>query len=124
MSFPKLFFFLFSFSSLFGVDTIEQFNAAKAKCEAGNGAACARMYYYYVPTRHTFVPGITLDLRKALFYAQKACELNDEDGCFFSGMTLYYGDEWAKIERDRARGKAYIQKACQLGKEDVCSHFP
>jgi len=107
-----------------GADTMKQFNETKTACDAGKGAACAKMYYYYVPTKHTYVPGITLDLHKALYYAQKACDLDDEDGCFFAGMTLYYGDEWEKIVRNKVRGKAYIEKACRLGKEDVCSYFP
>jgi len=82
------------------------------------------MYSYYVRNKQTFVPGFKADLKKALHYAKKACDLGDEDGCYFAGMTLYYGDDWGKIERDREKGKAYIKKACKMGKADVCSYFP
>ncbi len=119
-----LFVFVSVLLLLHGADTMKAFNETKAACEAGKGAACTRMYYYYVPTKYTYVPGITLDLHKALYYAQKACDFNDEEGCFSAGMILYYGDDWEKIARDETRGKAYIQKACRLGKEDACSYFP
>ena len=120
----RLFLLSFLLLPLFGADATAKFQKTKLLCDRGSASACALMYSYYMQNKQTFVPGLKPSLRKALFYAEKACDLGDEDGCFFAGMTLYYGDEWGKIERDREKGKVYIQKACKLGKEDVCSYFP
>jgi len=119
-----LFLLSFALFSLMGADATAVFQKTKLQCDRGSASACARMYSYYMQNKQTYVPGLVPSLQKALHYAQKACALGDEDGCFFAGMTLYYGDEWGKVERDREKGKAYIQKACRLGKEDVCSYFP
>ncbi len=102
---------------------ISVFQTTKVKCEEGDAHACARMYYFYVPTRHSYVSGIVPDKKKALFYSQKACELGDADGCATAAMTLYYGDISDGIPADKTKGRALYKKACELGKEDICTFF-
>jgi len=109
---------------LFGADAAAKFQKTKLLCDRGDASACALMYSYYMQNKQTFVPGLKPSLKKALFYAQKVCALGDADGCYFTGMTLYYGDDWGKIARDKTAGEGYIKKACRLGKEDVCTYFP
>jgi TPR repeat protein len=99
------------------------FEKTKKNCEQGSAHACARMYYFYVPTRHSYVAGIVPDKKKALYYSQKACDLGDADGCATAAMTIYYGDEEDGIPADRDTGRALYKKACELGKEDICTFF-
>ncbi len=102
----------------------EDFEATKAKCEVQNdGPSCSALYYYYISSKRSFVKDLTMDKKRALYYAKKACDLNDADGCFTAGMTLYYGDEYAKILPQREEGRKLLKKACELGKDDVCSYF-
>jgi len=102
---------------------LSAFEKTKAKCEDGNAHACARMYYFYVPTRYSYVADITPDKKKALYYSQKACELGDADGCATAAMTIYYGDISDGIPADKTKGRALYKKACELGKEDICTFF-
>ncbi len=115
--------FLLLLPLLYASEATAKFEETKLRCDKGSASDCALMYSYYVQNKQTFLPGLTPSLKKALFYAKKACELGDADGCYFTGMTLFYGDEWGKVERNKEVGKAYIQKACHLGKEDVCTYF-
>lgn len=101
-----------------------QFESTKAKCEVDNNAdACAKLYYYYISSKRSYLKELKADKQKALYYAQKACGLGDRDGCFTAGMTLYYGDQHTGIEADKDKGRKLLKKACELGKEDVCTYF-
>lgn len=101
-----------------------QFAQTLKKCEnENNGPACARLYYYYISSKHSYLKDLQADKQKALFYAKRACELNDRDGCFTSGMTLYYGDRHAGIEAQKDEGRQLLKKACELGMDDVCTFF-
>ena len=103
--------------------TQTQFESIKVKCDNNDGAACARLYYFYISSKHSFLSGLKVDKKRALHYAQKGCHLEDEDGCFTAGMTLYYGDKIAGILPDREQGRKYLKRSCELGKEDVCTFF-
>lgn len=104
--------------------TPEAFEQTKLQCEAQNdGAACSKLYYYYISAKRYYLKGLKEDKKKALYYAKKACDLNDDEGCFSAGMTLYYGDEDGSIVPDKEAGRKLLQKACDLGKEDVCTYF-
>jgi len=121
-----LFFILTSASLLLhgGEMTQRAFEATLKKCEAENdGAACAKLYYYFISSKRSYLADLQVDKQKALYYAKKACTLNDRDGCMTAGMTLYYGDQHAAIAADRKEGRALLKKACELGQEDVCSFF-
>ena len=103
---------------------MSDYNITKERCEnRQDAAACTNMFYFYIPTRHTFVKGIGTDMKKALSYAKKGCDLGDEDGCFSVGMVIYYGDEREGITADKSEGRKYFKKACMLGKEDACALF-
>ena len=107
-----------------GEMTQTQFQQTVQKCEKeNNGAACARLYYYYISSKHSYLKDLQADKQKALFYAKKACELGDRDGCFTSGMTLYYGDIHAGIKAQKDEGRKLLKKACELGMDDVCTFF-
>lgn len=107
-----------------GEMTQTQFEDTLKKCETdNNAAACARLYYYYISSKHSYLKDLQSDKQKALFYAKKACDLGDRDGCFTSGMTLYYGDRHAGIEVNRDEGRKLLKKACELGQDDVCTFF-
>lgn len=112
-------------TSLYGGEMTQvQFKETLKKCEGENdGPACARLYYYFISSKHSYLKDLQADKQKALYYAQKACLLNDRDGCFTSGMTLYYGDLNAGIEADRDEGRRLLKKACELGMDDVCTFF-
>jgi len=100
------------------------FEMTKKQCEKQNdGAACSKLYYYYISAKRYYLKTLQEDKQKALYYAKKACALDDEDGCFTAGMTLYYGDNDGNIVADRGEGKKLLRKACDLGKEDVCTFF-
>jgi TPR repeat protein len=120
----KILKFMMIFIGLFGVAygaqmSQQDFEATKIKCEVDNdGAACSKLYYY-ISSKRSFVKDLTMNKKKALYYAKRACDLNDSDGCFTAGMTLYYGDENAKIVPQRK----LLKKACHLGKDDVCTYF-
>ena len=92
-------------------------------CEKGDAASCVWLSVAYTGTKEGYVRGLKIDLKKALHYAKRACDLGDTDGCYFAGMTLYYGDDWGKIARDKEMGERYLRRACKLGKEDVCTYF-
>ncbi|MFT7878986.1 MAG: hypothetical protein ABXS91_01215 [Sulfurimonas sp.] len=107
-----------------GQMTQEAFEQTLKKCEIQeNGAACARLYYYFISSKHSYLAALQADKQKALYYAKKGCRLSDRDGCFSAGMTLYYGDRHAGITADRDEGRRLIKKACELGKDDVCTFF-
>lgn len=107
-----------------GQMTQAAFELTLKKCEAENeGAACAKLYYYFISSKRSYLADLQVDKQKALYYAKKACTLNDRDGCMTAGMTLYYGDQHAAIAADRKEGRALLKKACELGQEDVCSFF-
>ena len=107
-----------------GEMTQEQFKQTLKKCESkNNGPACARLYYYYISSKHSYLKELQADKQKALYYAKKACQLNDRDGCFTSGMTLYYGDRHAGIVAQKEEGRKLLKKACELGMDDVCTFF-
>lgn len=102
--------------------TSEAFEETKAACEKQNdGAACSKLYYYYISAKRYYLRGLPKDTTKALYYAKQGCELGDEDGCFSAGMMLYYGDE--QIPANKGEGRKLLKKACDLGKEDVCTYF-
>lgn len=107
-----------------GEMTQSQFTQTLKKCESeNNAAACARLYYYYISSKHSYLKDLQADKQKALFYAKRACDLGDRDGCFTSGMTLYYGDRHAGIEAKKDEGRKLLKKACELGMDDVCTFF-
>ncbi|HEO99428.1 MAG TPA: hypothetical protein ENO02_09030 [Epsilonproteobacteria bacterium] len=107
-----------------GEMTQRSFEATLKKCEAeDNGAACAKLYYYFISSKRAYLADLQLDKQKALYYAKKACVLNDRDGCVTAGMTLYYGDQHAGIARDKESGRGLLKKACELGQDDVCTFF-
>ena len=104
--------------------THEAFEQTLKKCEEQkNGAECAKLYYYFISSKRSFFKDLTMNKKRALYYAKKACDLDDADGCFTAGMTLYYGDEYAKIVPQKEQGRKLLKKACELGKDDVCSYF-
>lgn len=106
-----------------GEMTQTEFETYKTNCGKNDAAACVRLYYFYISSKHSFLPGLKADRKKAVLYAEKACDLNDSDGCFAAGMEHYYGDEWGKLPRDKEKGRRFLKRACALGKEDVCSYF-
>ncbi len=104
--------------------TPEAFETTKIQCEEQNdGVACSKLYYYYISAKRYYLKDLRQDKQKALYYAKKACDLNDEEGCFSAGMTLYYGDHDGDILPDKETGRKLLKKACDLGKEDVCTYF-
>jgi len=123
----KYILFIVSSASVFlygGKMTPAAFEATLKKCEAeDNGAACAKLYYYFISSKRAYLADLQVDKQKALHYAKKACALNDRDGCVTAGMTLYYGDRHAGIAEDREEGRGLLKKACELGQEDVCTFF-
>jgi TPR repeat protein len=107
-----------------GEMTQRSFEATLKKCEAeDNGAACAKLYYYFISSKRAYLSDLQGDKQKALHYAKKACVLNDRDGCLTAGMTLYYGDRHAGITAEREKGRGLLKKACELGQDDVCTFF-
>lgn len=125
----KLKYLLFILSStsllLYGGEMTQRtFEATLKKCEVeDNGAACAKLYYYFISSKRAYLADLQVDKQKALYYAEKACALNDRDGCVTAGMTLYYGDRHTGIVRDKEAGRGLLKKACELGQEDVCTFF-
>jgi len=121
----KLFFtLLILFATFSHAKTMTDFNTSKEACEVKEDAvACVRMFYFYIPTRHTFIKGLEVNIKKALYYAKKACNLGDEDGCFSVGMLIYYGDDRNNIVANKKEGRKFFKKACDLGKEDSCALF-
>jgi TPR repeat protein len=125
----KILKFIMIFIVLFGVAygaqmSQQDFEATKIKCEVDNdGAACSQLYYYYISSKRSFVKDLAMNKKRALYYAKKACKLDDADGCFTAGMTLYYGDQHTGIAVDKVEGRKLLKKACELGKEDICSYF-
>lgn len=103
--------------------TSVDFETYKINCRKNDAAACVRLYYFYISSKHSFLPGHKADKKKAVKYAEKACRLGDEDGCFAAGIEYYYGDKWGKLPRDKEKGRKLLKKACELGKEDVCTYF-
>ncbi|WP_289413642.1 hypothetical protein [Sulfurovum zhangzhouensis] len=100
------------------------FDLTLKKCEEQkNGAECAKLYYYFISSKRSYLAGLKEDKHKALYYAKMACELNDSNGCFTAGMTLYYGDEHAGIAVDKDEGRRLLKKSCDLGQDDVCTYF-
>ena len=115
---------LFMGTSLYSVEmTQAQLDETIAKCEAGKGEECSKLYYYYISSKRRYVKGLKFDKKKALEYAVKACDLDDRDGCFAAGMDHYYGDDHMNIPRDKEKGRKLLRKACKLGMDDVCSYF-
>lgn len=107
-----------------GQMTQAAFDETLKKCETEeNGAACAKLYYYFISSKRAYLADLQEDKQKALYYAKKACGLDDRDGCFTAGMTLYYGDEYAGIAADKDEGRRLLKKSCELGQDDVCSYF-
>ena len=107
-----------------GQMTHEAFEQTLKKCEEQkNGAECAKLYYYFISSKRSYLADLREDKQKALYYAKMACELNDSNGCFTAGMTLYYGDQHAGIDADKDEGKRLLRKSCDLGQDDVCSYF-
>ena len=125
----KILKFIIVFIGVFGVAygaqmSQQDFEATKIKCEVHNdGAACSKLYYYYISSKRSFLKDLTMNKKRALYYAKRACDLNDSDGCFTAGMTLYYGDEYAKITPQKEEGRKLLKKACELGKDDICTYF-
>lgn len=100
------------------------FEKTLKKCEAeDNAAACAKLYYYFISSKRSYLADLKVVKQKALHYAKKACALHDRDGCFTAGMTLYYGDRHTGIAVDKEQGRGLLKKACELGQDDVCSFF-
>lgn len=119
----KIFIITILFLSSLSAKTMSDFNSSKEACEVRQDAhACTRMFYFYLPTRHTFIKGLEVNMKKALYYAKKACDLGD-DGCFSVGMIIYYGDEHENISANKEEGRTFFKKACNLGKEDACALF-
>lgn len=107
-----------------GQMTQAAFEETLKKCEKEeNGAACAKLYYYFISSKRSYLADLQADKQKALYYAKKACGLNDRDGCFTAGMTLYYGDQHAGIAANKDEGRRLLKKACELGQDDVCTFF-
>lgn len=107
-----------------GQMTQAAFQQTLKQCEKEeNGAACAKLYYYFISSKRSYLADLKADKKKALYYAKKGCRLNDRDGCFTAGMTLYYGDQHAGIPADKNEGRGLLRRACELGQDDVCSYF-
>ncbi|GHP30411.1 hypothetical protein VN1178_01160 [Helicobacter pylori] len=57
------------------------------------------------------------DLKKAIQYYSKACDLNDKFGCSILGAMQYIGKGVVKNEK---QAMEKFEKACKLGKQEAC----
>ncbi|MBQ4487725.1 hypothetical protein SAMN02910344_02189 [Ruminobacter amylophilus] len=78
----------------------------KEACDKNNGEQCGRLSHFYRESKN---------YEKAVFYAIKACDLNDVYGCFMAGSINKY-------EREHYYEAAYYyDKACTLYDDNCCS---
>lgn len=80
-------------------------------CAANDGSSCTVLAGLYGGGQF----GFKQDVRKAIELWTKACDLQDEQGCFTAGI-IEHG-------QDKARSKALFDKACQLGLKLGCTQF-
>ena len=109
--------------SIVSAATMKDFKKAKHKCKNNNAKACSMMFYYYAPTKNTYIPGLKEDNKKALFYSEKACRLNNADGCFSAGILRFYPDPLDGSLVDKKLAIKYFKKACRLGEKDACGYI-
>ncbi|GAA6977086.1 hypothetical protein HpCHC53_01160 [Helicobacter pylori] len=57
------------------------------------------------------------DFSKARKYFEKACGLNNGDGCSNLGVLYYNGDG---VKQDSKKAVALFEKACKLGYKKAC----
>ncbi|GAA6781052.1 hypothetical protein AOHp20_04390 [Helicobacter pylori] len=57
------------------------------------------------------------DFSKARKYFEKACDLNNGDGCGTLGGLYYNGDG---VKQDSKKAVALFEKACKLGYKKAC----
>ena len=75
-------------------------------CEANDGAACAQLAKAYLRG-----DGVRKDLKHAAKLAEKACLLQDLDGCALQAQLL----------RDPKKALPVFREACQLGHAASCT---
>lgn len=78
----------------------------KEACDKNNGEQCGRLSHFYRENKN---------YEKAVFYAIKACDLNDRYGCFTAGSINKY--EF----KHYYEAAYYYDKACTLYDDDSCS---
>ena len=86
------------------------------RCDAKNDAyACGMVAYFY---NKGF--GTEKNIKKAIKYYKKGCNLNDKDSCTLLGYYYYKGEI---LPQNTAKAKEYLNKACKLGNKDACNYL-
>lgn len=99
----------------------------KKACDLDDGLRChilGNMYdghitYYYDGDNETFYreSGIIENKMKAISFYEKACNLNNHNGCFYMGLRYTTGNV---ISKDLIKAKYFFKKSCNLGYDRSC----
>ena len=103
--------FLFAASASYGITYAQKLNELEMACMNDDVASCSKL-----GVAHTKV----MDFKKAAFYFEKACSLNDEKACTNLGAMYRMGHG---VDHDDKIAFEYFEKGCDNGDFFACTNI-
>lgn len=101
----------------FDLEKNEFLQAQKYKCEDGDNEACGIVGTIYSMEDFAKEYGIEVDYFVANKYLKKACDGNDNTGCFNLAVSYDLGEG---VTRDNIKAYELYKKACELNHPNAC----
>lgn len=94
----------------------------EALCRDGHGHACSKLAFLYSAGRPYMAgKGLEKDEARSREFYEKACALDDMEGCWRSGLLYTQGER--ATPRDLERGRTLLERACDAGLADPCERL-
>ncbi|XP_021362203.1 uncharacterized protein LOC110456015 [Mizuhopecten yessoensis] len=107
-------------------DTKKFLEYAKKGCQYQCAGACMLLAAFFHPA-HTRIPFRDdsdmkmKDFSKTVDYYEKACQMNNSEGCVKAGSAYLYGATNLNFDKNEAKALPYFIKACENGEGLGCA---